>query len=103
MVAIFDTGLLIASCQAELAPLRIRCRFGEIKKRFAPERHRGLRAVALVRAPRNRAGRSRRFTPLPGTEICFVRFLDGRADLCRSDTQPCFGRALLGLSNEPAC
>jgi hypothetical protein len=32
---------------------------------------------------------------LPGTEICFVRFLDGRADLCRSSgtrSQPCFGR-----------
>ena len=33
MVAIFDTGLLIA-CQAELAPIQIRCRFGEIKKRL---------------------------------------------------------------------
>ena len=41
-----------------------------------------------------------RFTPLPGTEICFVRFLDGRADLCRSSgtrSQPCFGRALLWI------
>jgi len=37
------------------------------------------------RVPRNRpkTRMTRRFTPLPGTEICFVRFLDGRADLCR--------------------
>ena len=38
---------------------------------------------------------TRRFTPLPGTEISFVRFWGGRADLCRSNgtlSQPCFGQ-----------
>jgi hypothetical protein len=63
MAAAFDMGPPDRPLPSGACPIRIRCLYrmadrDHKKKTVCARRHRGLRAVALVGAPRNRPGRS---------------------------------------------